>query len=465
MVSATVSYVGEAESVQVAGDFSDGGGASWQPEELVNIGGDFWAVTLNLLPGRYHYKIIVDGEWRLVEGRETVADESGHINSVLVVAEQEDRKTEDGGHSDDLLVGDKLGAEKECTWKQSGEGILEQTLEVSLNETPADSQLFDVLHSEANASFGICLDVSNELFEATVDLTVKENEGLGEKEDDKNQEDRVDLTLKENEGMLCRRWDERNAAATLADVKDNINVKRVVLARQSSLDVEELSRKDVQGSSQAVPDEEQSPKDEAYLKSSGEEQVATHGKLLSTTQRLLSKPLSPIPDLGIFLKKSHLPLLKTKADSVATSKVPQKTNTDLLERDLKRSASKEAPPEALEAGKADKSDNHSGTKPRSGNKENVCQQLLNMRLKANESKEKKNGEKKKLGTYKGLIVRNRTINAESDDDSPKEEAPSMNVVVEKAFLVTRVTKKDNVVKTNKVTRTLMSNTNRPWKRA
>lgn len=318
---------------------------------------------------------------------------------------------------------------------------------------------------QANASFGICLDVSNELFEATVDLTVKENEGLGEKEDDKNQEDRVDLTLKENEGMLCRRWEERNTAATLADVKDNINVKRVVLARQSSLDVEELSRKDVQGSSQAVPDEEQSPKDEAYLKSSGEEQVATHGKLLSTTQRLLSKPLSPIPDLGIFLKKSHLPLLKTKADSVATSKVPQKTNTDLLERDLKRSASKEAPPEALEAGKADKSDNHSGTKPRSGNKENVCQQLLNMRLKANESKEKKNGEKKKLGTYKGLIVRNRTINAESDDDSPKEEAPSMNVVVEKAFLVTRVTKKDNVVKTNKVTRTLMSNTNRPWKRA
>ena len=315
---------------------------------------------------------------------------------------------------------------------------------------------------QANASFGICLDVSNELFEATVDLTVKENEGLGEKEDDKNQEDRVNFTLKENEGMLCRRGDERNTAATLADVKDNINVKRVVLARQSSLDVEELSRKEIQGSSQAGPDEEQSPKDEAHLKSSGEEQVATHGKLLSTTQRLLSKPLSPIPDLGIFLRKSHLPLLTTKADHVATSKVLQKSNTDLLERDLKRSASREAPPKASEAGE---SDNHSGKKPRSGNKENVVQQLLNMSLKANESKEKKNGEKKKLGTYKGLIVRNRTINAESDDDSPKEEAPSMNVVVEKAFLVTRVTKKDNVVKTNKVTRTLMSNTNRPWKRA
>ena len=314
---------------------------------------------------------------------------------------------------------------------------------------------------QANASFGICLDVSNELFEATVDLTVKENEGLGEKEDDKNQEDREDMTLKENERMLCRRGDERDTAATLADVKDNINVKRVVLARQSSLDVEELSRKEIQGSSQAGPDEEQSSKDEAHLKSSGEGQVATAGKLLSTTQRLLSKPLSPIPDLGIFLRKSHLPLLKTKADRVATSKVPQKTNTDLLERDLKRSASKEAPPKASEAGK---SDNHSGKKPRSG-KENVVQQLLNMSLKANESKEKKNGEKKKLGTYKGLIVRNRTINAESDDDSPKEEAPSMNVVVEKAFLVTRVTKKDNVVKTNKVTRTLMSNTNRPWKRA
>ena len=95
------------------------------------------------------------GEWRLVEGQETVADESGHINSVLVVAEQEDRNTEDGGHCDDVLVDDKLGAEafapeKECTWKQSGEGVLEQTLEISLNDTPADSQLFDVLHSEVS---------------------------------------------------------------------------------------------------------------------------------------------------------------------------------------------------------------------------------------------------------------------------------------------------------------------------
>ena len=90
------------------------------------------------------------GEWRLVEGQETVADESGHLNSVLVIPEQEDRKTEDGGHSDDLLVDDKLGAEKECTWKQSGEGVLEQTLEISLNDTPADSQLFDVLHSEVS---------------------------------------------------------------------------------------------------------------------------------------------------------------------------------------------------------------------------------------------------------------------------------------------------------------------------
>ena len=90
------------------------------------------------------------GEWRLVEGQETVADESGHLNSVLVIPEQEDRKTDDGGHSDDLLVDDKLGAKKECTWKQSGEGVLEQTLEISLNDTPADSQLFDVLHSEVS---------------------------------------------------------------------------------------------------------------------------------------------------------------------------------------------------------------------------------------------------------------------------------------------------------------------------
>merc|ERR1719234_557527 len=138
--------------------------------------------------------------------------------------------------------------------------------------------------------------------------------------------------------------------------------------------------------------------------------------------------------------------------------VPVKTASKLLERDLKKSASKvaEAPAKSVKDG--------SGKKPNAGNKENVCQQLLNMSLKAKEVKGKENNGTK-LGTYKGLVVRNRTINAESDDDDQQEDkAKSEEVLVEKAFVVTRVTKKDNVAQSRRATKGVLTKTSRPWKR-
>ena len=71
--------------------------------------------------------------------------------------------------------------------------------------------------------------------------------------------------------------------------------------------------------------------------------------------------------------------------------------------------------------------------------------------------------KEKLGTYKGLVVRNRTINAESDDDRQEDEE-SAEVVVEKAFVVTRVTMTDNVAQSRRATKGVLTKTSRPWKR-
>jgi hypothetical protein len=50
----------DASMVQLAGDFND-----WMPDltEMEPVGG-IWLKTLQLAPGRYRYRYVVDGEWR-----------------------------------------------------------------------------------------------------------------------------------------------------------------------------------------------------------------------------------------------------------------------------------------------------------------------------------------------------------------------------------------------------------------
>jgi len=397
MVAVQISYSGEADTVQVAGDFSDGGGASWEPEHLVNRGGGDWALVLHLLPGSYHYKLIVDGEWRLAEGCEVETDALGNVNSVLLVGRQETLEEE--------MVGEKEEASfAEEAVEEVKKGDFEQTLEVSLNDTPAD---VNILHSQVNASFGICLDISNDLFDASVDLTVKEDE---------------ETSVMREVGEVMSKVQPVAASAKVAEFdakEDQIKVKRVALAGKGTSDGGE-------GSSNA----------------------RAHTKILSTTRKVLtSSPVFPARD------RRNNQQLKTKS---AAPSVPVKATSKLLERDLKKSGSKVA--EEAQASKGG-----SGKKPKTGNKENVCQQLLNMSLKAKEGKGVGSNGKQKLGTYKGLVVRNRTINAESEDEHQEGEV-STEVVVEKAFVVTRVTMTDHVAQPRRATKGVLSKTSRPWKR-
>jgi 5'-AMP-activated protein kinase regulatory beta subunit len=54
---------------------------------LRRSGGDF-VVCLNLLPGTYQYKFIVDNEWRYATDQQTVRDQMGNINNCLTVEDQ-----------------------------------------------------------------------------------------------------------------------------------------------------------------------------------------------------------------------------------------------------------------------------------------------------------------------------------------------------------------------------------------
>lgn len=73
----------DAAHVFVAGSFNH-----WEPRTLPmerDATGN-WSVTLSLPPGEYHYRLIVDGEWRDHPGaaREVLCPFGGH-NAVLVV--------------------------------------------------------------------------------------------------------------------------------------------------------------------------------------------------------------------------------------------------------------------------------------------------------------------------------------------------------------------------------------------
>jgi 1,4-alpha-glucan branching enzyme len=57
----TFSYKAAAEKVQVAGDFT---GWEQAPIDLKKSKSGLWTKILSLPPGRYEYRLLVDGEWQ-----------------------------------------------------------------------------------------------------------------------------------------------------------------------------------------------------------------------------------------------------------------------------------------------------------------------------------------------------------------------------------------------------------------
>ncbi len=76
-------FAPEAQKVTLAGDFNQ-----WKPEAtpLEKKENGKWKVTLNLAPGRYEYRFLVDGDWQNdPQSGECVPNAFGSWNSVLEV--------------------------------------------------------------------------------------------------------------------------------------------------------------------------------------------------------------------------------------------------------------------------------------------------------------------------------------------------------------------------------------------
>lgn len=74
----------QARTVFVAGSFNH-----WRPEltPMIPLGGGWWTRGLALPPGRYEYRLVVDGRWMPDPNAASAARTAdGKINSVLIVA-------------------------------------------------------------------------------------------------------------------------------------------------------------------------------------------------------------------------------------------------------------------------------------------------------------------------------------------------------------------------------------------
>jgi 1,4-alpha-glucan branching enzyme len=73
-----------AQTVSIAGTFNH-----WQPEAKIlhSSGGGLWVKETALIPGKYEYCFVVDGEWIPDPlAKETVANPFGGKNSVITVS-------------------------------------------------------------------------------------------------------------------------------------------------------------------------------------------------------------------------------------------------------------------------------------------------------------------------------------------------------------------------------------------
>ena len=133
------------------GDEMEGAHAAAERIPLRRSGNDC-VVCLNLLPGTYQYKFIVDNEWRFAADQPTVRDEMGNINNIFQIskaAKEDDQKSEDEesfqstprigeGGQDELIRLEALAGHGQLSladWKRAR--TIEEQLEVAADVADA----------------------------------------------------------------------------------------------------------------------------------------------------------------------------------------------------------------------------------------------------------------------------------------------------------------------------------------
>lgn len=78
-----LTWCGEGEDVKIAGAFND-----WAPAETIKQEDNSRVYQQDVQPGKYTYKWVIDGEWLVDTTQPSDTDESGNVNNVEVVVEE-----------------------------------------------------------------------------------------------------------------------------------------------------------------------------------------------------------------------------------------------------------------------------------------------------------------------------------------------------------------------------------------
>jgi len=84
LVEVSIRWRGEGDNVKVAGEFN-----SWEPQDLNKQEDGSWVAKLSLVPGKYMYKFVVDGDWLVNQDMPTVSDDANVKNNLLEVEDGE----------------------------------------------------------------------------------------------------------------------------------------------------------------------------------------------------------------------------------------------------------------------------------------------------------------------------------------------------------------------------------------
>jgi len=123
-MNVTLTWKGDGSDVKVAGEFN-----SWSPQDAQQYG-DSWQFKIDLQPGRYQYKWVVDGNWLADESQPVDEDQSGNKNNIVSVeATLEDTPAE--------------GKETEVVEEKPAEASLVETTEADQTEVSGDSDSWE----------------------------------------------------------------------------------------------------------------------------------------------------------------------------------------------------------------------------------------------------------------------------------------------------------------------------------
>jgi len=140
-----MTWVGEAKEVAVGGEFN-----GWAPVPLSCQQGETWAVHVDVEPGCYTYRYLVDGAWKVKEGEgeEVEEDEKGEKANVLIVEEEEDEEVEQVAEEKEVI--EEAVKEEVATLQDVLDTLTLENKEEKIGVLPEESKPSEILKEESS---------------------------------------------------------------------------------------------------------------------------------------------------------------------------------------------------------------------------------------------------------------------------------------------------------------------------